>query len=212
MTETDENSDALLAKLRNGDMTALGELFSLNRERLWRMVNFRLDQRLRGRVDADDVLQEAYLDAAQRIEHYQNNASMSFFVWLRQIVLQTMIDLHRQHLGAQMRNAAREVSLHGAAYPQATSISLAAHLLGSLTSPSGAAMREEVSIQLEKALDSMSEIDREILALRHFEELTNSEVAEVLNIQQKAASIRYVRAIARLKDILEQVPGFFDGR
>ncbi len=211
MTETDENSDELLVRLRSGDMTALGELFSLNRERLWRMVNFRLDQRLRGRVDADDVLQDAYLDAAQRIDHYLNNASMSFFVWLRQIVLQTMIDLHRQHLGAQMRNAAREVSLHGAAYPQATSISLAAHLLGNLTSPSGAAMREEVSIQLEKALDSMSEIDREILALRHFEELTNSEVAEVLNIQQKAASIRYVRAIARLKDILEQVPGFFDG-
>ena len=210
MTETDENADELLVKLQSGDTAALGELFSLNRERLWRMVNFRLDQRLRGRVDADDVLQDAYLDAAQRIDHYLNHASMSFFVWLRQIVLQTMIDLHRQHLGAQMRNAAREVSLHGAAYPQATSISLAAHLLGNLTSPSGAAMREEVSIQLEKALDSMSEIDREILALRHFEELTNSEVAEVLNIQQKAASIRYVRAIARLKDILEQVPGFFD--
>jgi RNA polymerase sigma-70 factor (ECF subfamily) len=212
MTETDTNSDELQARLRNGDTTALGELFSLNRERLWRMVSFRLDQRLRGRVDADDVLQEAYLDAAQRIDHYLNNTSMSFFVWLRQIVLQTMIDLHRQHLGAQMRNAAREVSLHGAGYPQATSISLAAHLLGNLTSPSQAAMREEVSIQLEKALDSMSEIDREILALRHFEELTNSEVAEVLDIQQKAASIRYVRALARLKDILQQIPGFFDGK
>jgi RNA polymerase sigma-70 factor (ECF subfamily) len=210
MTETDTNSDELQARLRNGDTTALGELFSLNRERLWRMVSFRLDQRLRGRVDADDVLQEAYLDAAQRIDHYLNNTSMSFFVWLRQIVLQTMIDLHRQHLGAQMRNAAREVSLHGAGYPQATSISLAAHLLGNLTSPSQAAMREEVSIQLEKALDSMSEIDRE--ALRHFEELTNSEVAEVLDIQQKAASIRYVRALARLKDILQQIPGFFDGK
>lgn len=212
MIENDESSDELLARLQIGDMTALGELFSLNRERLWRMVNFRLDQRLRGRVDADDVLQEAYLDAAQRIEHFLNNTTMSFFVWLRQIVLQTMIDLHRQHLGAQMRNAAREVSLHGAAYPQATSISLAAHLLGNITSPSQAAMREEVSHQLEEALDSMSEIDREVLALRHFEELTNSEVAEVLGIQQKAASIRYVRAVARLRDILVQVPGFFDGK
>ncbi len=212
MTETAESSDELLARLRVGDLTALGELFSLNRERLWRMVNFRLDQRLRGRVDADDVLQEAYLDAAKRIEHYLNNTSMSFFVWLRQIVLQTMIDLHRKHLGAQMRNAAREVSLHGAAYPQATSISLAAHLMGNITSPSQAAMREEVSHQLEEALETMSKIDREVLALRHFEELTNSEVAEVLGIQQKAASIRYVRAIARLKDILVQVPGFFDGK
>ena len=109
-----------------------------------------------------------------------------------------------------MRDAAREVSLHRGGYPQATSISLAAHLLGSLTSPSQAAMREEVSRQLEEALESMSAIDHEVLALRHFEELTNCEVAEVLGIQQKAASIRYVRAIARLKDILVRIPGFFE--
>ena len=212
MTDIVESSDELLDRLREGDETALADLFSQHRERLWRMVNFRLDQRLCGRVDADDVLQEAYLNAAQRISHYLNNTSMSFFVWLRQIVLQTMIDLHRQHLGAQMRDAAREVSLHRGGYPQATSVSLAAHLLGSLTSPSQAAMREEVSQQLENALESMSTIDREVLALRHFEQLTNGEVAEVLDIQQKAASIRYVRAIARLKDILVQIPGFFDDK
>jgi RNA polymerase sigma-70 factor (ECF subfamily) len=212
MTDIVESSEELLARLRDGDETALAELFSQHHGRLWRMVNFRLDQRLCGRVDADDVLQEAYLNAAQRIEHYLNNKTMSFFVWLRQIVLQTMIDLHRQHLGAQMRDAAREVSLHRGGYPQATSISLAAHLLGSLTSPSQAAMRHEVSRQLEEALESMSTIDREVLALRHFEELTNSEVAEVLGIQQKAASIRYVRAIARLKEILVQIPGFFEDR
>jgi RNA polymerase sigma-70 factor (ECF subfamily) len=212
MTDIVESSDELLARLREGDETALAELFSQHHGRLWRMVNFRLDQRLCGRVDADDVLQEAYLNAAQRIDHYLNNKNMSFFVWLRQIVLQTMIDLHRQHLGAQMRDAAREVSLHRGGYPQATSISLAAHLLGSLTSPSQAAMRHEVSRQLEEALESMSAIDREVLALRHFEELTNSEVAEVLDIQQKAASIRYVRAIARLKEILVQIPGFFEDK
>ena len=212
MTDIVESSDELLDRLREGDETALADLFSQHRERLWRMVNFRLDRRLYGRVDADDVLQEAYLNAAQRISHYLNNTSMSFFVWLRQIVLQTMIDLHRQHLGAQMRDAAREVSLHRGGYPQATSVSLAAHLLGSLTSPSQAAMREEVSQQLENALESMSTIDREVLALRHFEQLTNGEVAEVLDIQQKAASIRYVRAIARLKDILVQIPGFFDDK
>jgi RNA polymerase sigma-70 factor (ECF subfamily) len=212
MTEIVESSEELLVRLRNGDESALAELFSQHRARLWRMVNFRLDQRLCGRVDADDVLQEAYLSAAQRIEHYLKNKNMSFFVWLRQIVLQTMIDLHRQHLGAQMRDAAREVSLHRGGYPQATSISLAAHLLGSLTSPSQAAVRHEVSRQLEEALESMSTIDREVLALRHFEELTNSEVAEVLGIQQKAASIRYVRAIARLKEILVQIPGFFEDK
>ena len=108
-----------------------------------------------------------------------------------------------------MRDANREVSIQGGYHPQATSISLAIHLLGHFTSPSNAAMREEMSKQLEEALEDMNAIDREVLALRHFEELTNSEVAEVLGIQQKAASIRYVRAIARLKTVLDNIPGFF---
>ena len=124
------------------------------------------------------------------------------------IVGQTLVDVHRRHLGVQMRDAGREVSLHGAGHPQATSMSLAACLLGQVTSPSQAAVRAEMSAQLEAALESMDPIDREVLALRHFEELTNSEVAEVLTIQQKAASIRYVRAIKRLKAVLSQLPGF----
>lgn len=207
MTNDDRAGD-LLQRLQDGDESALGELFAIHRDRLWRMVNFRLDRRMAGRVDADDVLQEAYLDAAKRIPHFVRNPSMSFFVWLRQIVMQTMIDLHRQHLGAQMRDANREVSMHGRRRPDATSISIARQLLGHLTSPSQAMMRTEMAEQLEKALEGMEAIDREVLALRHFEELTNSEVAEVLGIQQKAASIRYVRAIARLKTTLEQIPGF----
>ena len=200
----------LLARLKSGDEQALGELFSLHRERLWRMVNFRLDRRLYGRVDADDILQEAFIDAAQRIRHFTADGPISFFVWLRMIVGQTLIDVHRRHLGAQMRDAGREISIHGGSYPQATSISLAAHLLGHLTSPSQAAMRAELSSQLERAIETMEPIDQEVLALRHFEELTNSEVAEVLGIKQKAASIRYVRAVARLKDVLSRVPGFFE--
>jgi len=210
MPDTATVTDDLVQRLRSGDDQALGELFSLHRDRLWRMVHFRLDRRVCGRVDADDVLQEAYLDAAKRVKHFLDNCSMSFFVWLRQIVVQTMIDVHRQHLDAQMRDANREVSIHRGGYPQATSISLAAHLLGHLTSPSRAAMRAEMAAQLEQALETMEPLDREVLALRHFEELTNSEVAEILEIQQKAASIRYVRAIAKLKRILEQIPGFFD--
>jgi len=208
MSEGDPDLQQLLEKLDNGDESALGALFAIHRDRLWRMVHFRLDRRLCGRVDADDVLQEAYLDAAKRIQHYIHNPSMSFFVWLRQVVMQTMIDLHRQHLGAQMRDANREVPMHRHR-PDATSMSIARQLLGHLTSPSQAMMRAEMSEQLEQALESMEPIDREVLALRHFEELTNSEVAEVLGIQQKAASIRYVRAIGRLKSILEQIPGFF---
>ena len=203
-------TEQLVNRLQQGDEHALAELFSQHRDRLWRMVNFRMDRRLGGRVDADDILQEAYLDAAQRVHHYLEDPSKSFFVWLRLVVAQTMIDIHRRHLGAQMRNADREVSMNRPAYTQATSVCLAAQLLGAMTSPSQAAVKAEMIQQLEAALEAMDPIDQEVLALRHFEELSNSEVAESLGIQQKAASIRYVRAVARLKEVLQRVPGFFD--
>ena len=210
MDQPDPNQD-LLRRVKEGDQQALAELFSLHRDRLWRIVNFRLDPRLLGRVDADDVLQEAYLAAAQRIEHYLDDSSQTFFIWLRLIANQTMIDVHRRHLGAQMRDASRDMSIH-AHYAQATSMSIASQLLGNFTSPSQIAMRDEVAAQLDKAIESMEPIDREVLALRHFEELTNSEVAEVLGIQQKAASIRYVRALKRLKDVVNKLPGFNDDK
>jgi RNA polymerase sigma-70 factor (ECF subfamily) len=208
MSETAGETDDLHMRLIDGDPQALAELFSRHRERLWRIVHFRLDQRLAGRIDPEDILQEAYLDAAQRIQHYRDDSPASSFLWLRMIVTQTMIDLHRRHLGAQRRDARREVPVERCAFPQATSMSLASQLLGHLTSPSQAAMRAELSDQLEQVIAQMDPIDREILALRHFEELTNSEVAQTLGIQVKAASIRYVRALKRLQQILSQLPGF----
>ena len=212
MTDGAPSEDRLLQQLADGQENVLAELFSLHRDRLWRMVNFRIDRRIYGRVDPDDVLQEAYLDAATRVSHYLKNPEITFFVWLRQIATQTLIDIHRRHIGAQMRDATREVAMHRAGLPQATSLSLTAHLLGHLTSPSQAALRAEASVLLEKGLASMDTIDQEVLALRHFEELTNSEVSEVLGIQQKAASIRYVRAISRLKKVLEKMPDFEEPR
>ncbi len=225
LTNTSGDSAAVLTRLRAGDGQALAELFSMHRERLWRTVRFRLDRRLLRRVDPDDVLQEAYLAAADRIEHFVSAAdrrdacatgsegrcdsSVSFYVWLRMVVTQTMIDVHRRHLGAQMRDPRREVPL-GGRLPQATSSCLAIQLSGKLTSPTQAAIRDERAGQLEQSLEQMDPIDREVLALRHFEELTNSEVAEVLGIQQKAASIRDVRAVRRLKVVLSEVPGFSD--
>jgi RNA polymerase sigma-70 factor (ECF subfamily) len=206
-----EQSDGLARRLSRGDQEALASLFSQHRERLWRMVNFRMDQRLHGRVDPDDVLQEAYLAAVSRMKNYDgDDASVSPFVWLRTMVLQTLTDLHRHHLGVQMRSAGREIVLHGCRYPQTTSASLAAQFVGRLTSPSQAAARVETFGQVEQAIAGMEPLDQEVLALRHFEELSNSEVAEVLGIQQKAASIRYVRAVKRLRAVLSQMPGFFE--
>jgi RNA polymerase sigma-70 factor, ECF subfamily len=202
--------EQLERRLRGGDTQALAELFSRERERLWRVIQFRLAEPLRGRLDPDDVLQDAYLAATQRLKHYAESPATSPFIWLRMIVNQTLIDLHRQHLGAQRRDAAREVSLDRAPYAQATSASVAIQLVGNLTSPSRAAARADMFAVVQTAIEQMDPIDREVLALRHFEELTNSEVAEALGIEQKAASIRYIRALRRLKEILAQVPDFSD--
>jgi RNA polymerase sigma-70 factor (ECF subfamily) len=209
------SSDSLnakeLARLRGGGVEEVASLFSQYEERLRKMVHYRLDRRLYGRVDAADVLQEAYLEAARRIDDYLARPDVPFFVWLRQITAQVLIDTHRRHL-AKMRSANQEVRLHRGAYVHATSFSLAAQLVGKLTSPSRAAMREEMLVQVRAALDGMDELDREVLALRHFEELTNNEVAEVLGLQKAAASNRYVRALKRLRGVLEKLPLFAEER
>ena len=188
-------------------MEALAELFSLHRERLWRIVNFRLDSRLLGRINPDDILQESYLAASQRIKHYAGLPS-SPFIWLRMIVHQTVAQVHRRHLTAQMRDVDREVPLDKPYDRHATSQSLSFHLTGHLTSPSQAAIRAEMVGEVQRAIETMDEVDQEILALRHFEELTNHEVAEVLEIDKTAASNRYIRAIQRLKEILSEIPGY----
>jgi RNA polymerase sigma-70 factor (ECF subfamily) len=206
---TDEHE--LVERLRRGDAQALATAFADHQERLRRLASYRLAPGLNGRVDAEDVLQESYLAAMARLKHFQESSSESVFVWLRLVVLQTITDIHRKHLGAQMRDAYREVGLPGTRWSPGSSASLAAQLAASLTSPSQAAIRDETSRQLEAAIETMSELDREILELRHFEELSNQEAAEVLGIEEKAASIRYVRAIKRLKDILASSPGSQEG-
>ncbi|HOW68874.1 MAG TPA: sigma-70 family RNA polymerase sigma factor [Candidatus Paceibacterota bacterium] len=205
-SKTSVGMEELERRLRGGDVQALAELFSREHERLWRIIHFRLAEPLRGRLEPEDVLQEAFLAARQRLGHYVESSATSPFIWLRMIVNQTLVDLHRQHLGAQRRDAAREVSLDGTPYAQATSASVAIQLVGAFTSPSGAAARADVLTLVQTAIEQMDPIDREVLALRHFEELTNSEVAETLGIEQKAASIRYVRALRRLKEILARMP------
>jgi RNA polymerase sigma-70 factor (ECF subfamily) len=206
MDETDEVRP-LLDRLQAGDQLALGELFSKYRDRLGRMIQFRLDGRLKGRVATSDVLQEAYIDALKRLPHYQADPEMPFLIWLRWVTMQRLVEVHRQHLGAQMRDAGREVTL-GAGGPLAASSAKIAEFIGDLTSPSQAAQRSETLAQLGRALDGLDPTDREVLALRHFEELSNQETAAVLGIQPAAASKRYVRALERLKGALEQLPDF----
>jgi RNA polymerase sigma-70 factor, ECF subfamily len=200
----------LVRRAATGDEKALGDLFYRHRQRLRNMLNVRLDRRLHRRLDPSDVLQEVYLDMVRRLPEYATNASVPFYVWLRALAGQRLMDLHRRHLGAQMRTPDVEISLHRGALPQASSVSLAQHLLGHLTSPTQAALRAELKLRLQEVLNGMEPVDREIIVLRHFEELSNVEVAELLGLNKSAASKRYLRAVRKLRDILAEVPGFFE--
>jgi RNA polymerase sigma-70 factor (ECF subfamily) len=200
--------DDLLRRAAVGEQQALAELFALYRARLRRMVALRLDRRLQGRVDPSDVLQEAYLDLAKRAPEFLAQPTMPFFLWLRLLTGQRLLAIHRQYMGTRMRDIGQEVALRHGAMPQASSVSLAAQLLGRLTSPSLAAVRAEMQVRLQEALNGMDPIDREVLVLRHFEELTNQETAEVLGLPKTASSNRYVRALKRLRIILQSMPGF----
>ena len=205
------NFRELVNRVLKGDREALAELFLFYRPRLWRIVHFRMHPRLQGRVDADDVLQDAWLKAESRIKYFLSDASRSCFIWFRMIVTQALIELHRRHLGAEKRSANRERSIHAHWDSDSTSTCLTFHLLGNFSSPSSVVMRAEQSRQLDAALQTLSELDREILALRHFEELTNQEASLVLGLTEQAASARYVRALRRLKRVMETLPTLTDG-
>jgi RNA polymerase sigma-70 factor (ECF subfamily) len=203
----DDDAEMLLHQALAGDGAALAALFDRHRERLKRMVKLRLDRRLQGRVDASDVLQEAYLDLAQRLPEYAKDQKFPLFLWMRLVTGQRLAQVHRKHLGAAMRNAELEVSLYQKALPQASTEFLASRLLGHFTSVSQQVIRAEQQIKLQELLNALDPIDREILALRHFEELNNDEAAQVLEIQPGAASKRYIRALRRLKEALAAIPG-----
>jgi RNA polymerase sigma-70 factor (ECF subfamily) len=211
MDQNSAETGRLVGQARGGDPAALNELFARHRSRLRRMVEMRLDRRLQGRVDASDVIQESFLDAARKLDDYLHEPRLPLFLWLRLVVGERLLKLHRQHLGAQMRDAGREVSLYREALPAASSAALAAQLLGKHTSPTQAAVRAERLLRLQEALNALDPIDREILSLRHFEELTRAEAAQALGIEEAAAAKRYVRALKRLKDTLAGMPGGLEG-
>jgi RNA polymerase sigma-70 factor, ECF subfamily len=202
-----ESARRLEAAVR-GDHAAWGAVLAQHRERLRRMVALRMDRRLQGRVDPSDVIQDAYLEAARRLPEYiRESAPMPLFLWLRFLTAQALQVLHRRHLGVQGRDVCREISIEGGRIPQATSAALAAQLLGHDTRASEVAIRAERKLRLEEALNSMDPTDREVLALRHFEQLTNGECARVLKLSESAATKRYIRALKRLKETLTGLPG-----
>jgi RNA polymerase sigma-70 factor (ECF subfamily) len=209
----DESADVLtlLERARAGDQGALNEIFLRHRSRLRRMVEMRLDRRLQARIDASDVIQEAYVEVVSRLEEYLRDPRLPLFLWLRLVVGERLLKLHRHHLGTQMRDVGQEVSLYREALPAASSSALAAQLLGKHTSPTQAALRAERMLRLQEAINTLDPMDREVLSLRHFEELTCAESAQVLGINEGAAAKRYIRALKRLKDVLSTMPGVWEG-
>jgi RNA polymerase sigma-70 factor (ECF subfamily) len=201
----------LTERLRAGQPDALAGLFHHYRDRLLRMVDLRLDARVRSRLDPADVVQDAFLDATKRLDDYIRDPKLPPFLWLRLIVGERLTTLHRHHLGTRMRDAGREVSLYREALPQASTAALASMLLGRQTSPTQAAQRAERLLRVQEALNSLDPTDREVLALRHFEQLNRSEAALALAITEEAGAKRYIRALKRLKDVLAKMPGGLEG-
>lgn len=203
--------ERLLISATEGDESALAQLFDAHRPRLERMVKLRLDRRLVRRVDPTDVVQETYFAVQRKFGTYAETSELPFFVWIRLETGQKLIEIHRFHLGTQMRDAGQEISIHRGGMPSVESVTLAERLLGRLSTASQAAIKAELKLKVQEALNHMESIDREMLVLRHFEELSNSEAALSLGISVTAACNRYVRALTRLKEVFHRMPGGVDG-
>ena len=194
----------LTTQMRQGSKDALATIFASYRERLRRIIQFRIDCRITARVSDSDILQDTYIAAAKRLPHFSQQTEMSAFLWLRLLVKQQLVDIHRQHLKAEKRDARKEMGLEPYQASAQTSMALAVQLAGSITAASEVVARAETIAFLESSLNEMDETDREVIALRHFEELTNIETACVLKLQPSAASKRYLRAMSRLSKLMSE--------
>lgn len=194
-TETQE----LLRQAGTGDRPAVDALFERHRGALRRAVELRMDPVLARRLDASDVVQAALVDASRRLADYLREPKMPFHLWLRQLAQDRLIDAHRRHRVAARRSLDREQSLTAPAALDHSTIELAAQLCDAELTPAAAALRAELAVRLREAIDSLDAADREVVLLRHFEQLSNQDVAQALGLSEAAASMRYLRAIRRLR-------------
>jgi RNA polymerase sigma-70 factor (ECF subfamily) len=192
----------LLNRVRRGEAGAVDPLLAAHREPLRRMVDLRLDPAIARRVDASDIVQEVLLEASRRLADYLRSPAMPFHLWLRHIARDHMIDAHRRHRQAQRRSLDREQPIVPAAFADRSSLELAAQFLDPEATPASAAIHNELERRLQDALTSLDEDDREIILMRHVEQLSNQDVAAVLGLTEAAASMRYLRALRRLRAVL----------
>jgi RNA polymerase sigma-70 factor (ECF subfamily) len=200
---TDESGlHRLVEQARKGDESALSDLWSRYEDRLRRMAKLRLDRRLAGRVGVSQILRNAHADAMSRLEEFTSEPCTCPYIWFRRVVGQRLEVIHRQELGATSTTAGRELSLFRDPLPTTSSAELAAQLLGQRVPPAQAAARAGRILRIQEALNALEPLDREVLTLRHFEQLSGSEAAQELGVEEAVAARRYVVALRRLKEIL----------
>jgi len=195
----------LLSAARSGDSDARNQLLERHREALRRMVDLRMDPMLKRRVDASDIVQDVLVEAHGRLSDYLKASGMSFHLWLRHLARDRMIDVHRRHRVAARRSIDREQALDGAA-GDSSAMNLADLVRDRELTPAAAATHHELEQRFGRAIESLDDTDREVVLMRHFEHLSNQEVAEALELSQPAAAMRYLRAMRRLRALLEEPP------
>ena len=201
-----EQTQELLSQARSGQPAAIGELLDRHRDALKRMVALRMDRVLQQRVDASDIVQEALIEANRRLPEYLKDPQLPFRLWLHQIARDRLIDAHRRHRVAARRSLDREQSLAARATLDHSTMDLAAQLCDRELTPAAAATRHELERRFQAALEELEENDREVILLRHFEQLSNQETAQALGLTEPASGMRYLRAVRRLRALLQEPP------
>jgi RNA polymerase sigma-70 factor (ECF subfamily) len=198
-------TQALLSSARAGDATARNHLLERHREALRRMVGLRMDPVLKRRLDASDIVQDVLIEADRRLADYLQEARMPFHLWLRHLAHDHMIDAHRRHRGVARRSLDREQPA-AAAFADQSAMDLAAIVRDRQLTPAAAATHRELELRFQAAIETLDELDREVILMRHFEQLSNSETAQSLALSDAAAGMRYLRAMRRLRVLLAEPP------
>lgn len=196
-----EQTQELLKAAGNGEPDAMNRLMDRHRDALRQMVRMRMDRAIAQRVDASDVVQDVLIEANRRFEEYIQNPGAPFHLWLRQLAKDRMIDMHRRHRGAQRRSVDREQQMN-VQFGDQSSLDLAAHLRDHELTPAAANIRRELEERFLAALERLSAEERDIILMRHYEHLGNSEVAQALGVTPPAAGMRYLRALRKLRSVL----------
>lgn len=196
----------LLVNVRGGESLAVEQLMDRHRNSLRRMIQLRLDQRLMQRMDVSDVIQDVLMEANRRLTDYLANPVIPFHLWIRQIAKDRIIDAHRRHRVSAKRSIDREQPQTGKGPPDQSTMELANQFRDQALTPAAAATQRELAEQIESAVQLLRENDREIILMRHYEQLNNQEIAQSLGLTEPAASMRYLRALKRLREVIEGLP------